>query len=108
MGDFVGALLKYLRVYPVPRLTLAGGLGKLVKLAQGHLDLHSARSQLDGAALARDLDRLGAPPRPPPRVSGWWWPCSCRSSAQALCAGSPRSAARWRLPRSPAASPSTS
>ncbi|HKF71695.1 MAG TPA: cobalt-precorrin-5B (C(1))-methyltransferase [Stellaceae bacterium] len=63
MGDFVGALLKYLRVYPVPRLTLAGGLGKLVKLAQGHLDLHSARSQLDGAALARDLDRLGAPPQ---------------------------------------------
>jgi cobalt-precorrin-5B (C1)-methyltransferase len=62
MGDFVGALLKYLRVHPVPRLTLAGGLGKLVKLAQGHLDLHSARSGLDGAALARDLDRLDAPP----------------------------------------------
>jgi cobalt-precorrin-5B (C1)-methyltransferase len=61
MGDFVGALLKYLRVHPVPRLTLAGGLGKLVKLAQGHLDLHSARSRLDGAALARDLDRFRAP-----------------------------------------------
>src|SRR5262249_16994895 len=27
MGDFVGALLKYLRDHPVPRLTLAGGLG---------------------------------------------------------------------------------
>jgi len=61
MGDFVGALLKYLRAHPVPRLTLAGGLGKLVKLAQGHLDLHSARSRLDGAALARLLARLGAP-----------------------------------------------
>ena len=61
MGDFAGALLKYLRTHPVPRLTLAGGLGKLVKLAQGHLDLHSARSRLDGGALARDLERLGAP-----------------------------------------------
>jgi cobalt-precorrin-5B (C1)-methyltransferase len=61
MGDFVGALLKYLRAHPVPRLTLAGGLGKLVKLAQGHLDLHSARSRLDGAALAGDLAELGAP-----------------------------------------------
>jgi len=61
MGDFAGALLKYLRAHPVPRFTLAGGLGKLVKLAQGHLDLHSARSRLDGAALARDLARLGAP-----------------------------------------------
>jgi cobalt-precorrin-5B (C1)-methyltransferase len=61
MGDFAGALLKYLRAHPVPRLTLAGGLGKLVKLAQGHLDLHSARSRLDGAALARDLAGLSAP-----------------------------------------------
>lgn len=62
MGDFVGALLKYLRTHRVPRLTLAGGLGKLVKLAQGNLDLHSARSRLDRAALARDLELLGAPP----------------------------------------------
>ena len=61
MGDFAGALLKYLRTHPIPRLTLAGGLGKLVKLAQGHLDLHSARSRLDGGALARDLQGLGAP-----------------------------------------------
>jgi cobalt-precorrin-5B (C1)-methyltransferase len=61
MGDFAGALLKYLRAHPVPRLTLAGGLGKLVKLAQGHLDLHSARSRLDGAALALQLADLGAP-----------------------------------------------
>jgi cobalt-precorrin-5B (C1)-methyltransferase len=62
MGDFAGALLKYLRTHPVPRLTLAGGLGKLVKLMQGHLDLHSARSRLDGAVFARDLAGLGAPP----------------------------------------------
>jgi cobalt-precorrin-5B (C1)-methyltransferase len=53
MGDFVGGLLKYLRDHPVPRLTVGGGFGKMAKLAQGALDLHSARSQLDRASLAR-------------------------------------------------------
>ncbi|WTW93725.1 cobalt-precorrin-5B (C(1))-methyltransferase [Streptomycetaceae bacterium NBC_01309] len=52
MGDFAGALLKYLRRHPVPRLTVAGGFAKLSKLADGHLDLHSARSQVDLDALA--------------------------------------------------------
>jgi cobalt-precorrin-5B (C1)-methyltransferase len=53
MGDFAGAVLKYLRRHPVPRLTVAGGIGKLAKLAEGHLDLHSARSQVSFEALAR-------------------------------------------------------
>ncbi|MFI6512539.1 cobalt-precorrin-5B (C(1))-methyltransferase [Streptosporangium sp. NPDC050855] len=52
MGDFAGAVLKYLRRHPVPRLTIAGGVGKLSKLADGHLDLHSGRSQVDPAMLA--------------------------------------------------------
>ncbi len=52
MGDFAGGLLKYLRVHPVARLTIAGGFAKLTKLAQGALDLHSARSQVDLAFLA--------------------------------------------------------
>jgi cobalt-precorrin-5B (C1)-methyltransferase len=52
MGDFAGAVLKYVRRHPVERLTIAGGIGKLTKLAQGHLDLHSKRSQVDFAALA--------------------------------------------------------
>lgn len=52
MGDFAGAVLKYVRAHPVDRLTIAGGIGKLTKLAQGHLDLHSKRSQVDFAALA--------------------------------------------------------
>ncbi|MDP9795792.1 cobalt-precorrin-5B (C1)-methyltransferase [Catenuloplanes nepalensis] len=52
MGDFAGAVLKYLRRHPVPRLTIAGGVGKLSKLADGHLDLHSGRSQVNLAALA--------------------------------------------------------
>ncbi len=47
MGDFAGALLKYLRRHPVPRLTIAGGFGKIGKLGAGHLDLHSGRSAVD-------------------------------------------------------------
>jgi len=62
MGDFVGALLKYLRRHPVERLALAGGFGKLAKLAQGALDLHSARSRLDGEALARLIEDLQLSP----------------------------------------------
>lgn len=52
MGDFVGGLLKYLRVHPVPRVTIAGGVAKLTKLAQGRLDLNSGRGAVDMAALA--------------------------------------------------------
>ena len=47
MGDFAGGVLKYLRSHPVPRVTIGGGFGKMVKLAQGHMDLHSGRSQVD-------------------------------------------------------------
>jgi cobalt-precorrin-5B (C1)-methyltransferase len=61
MGDFAGGMLKYLRRHPVPRLTLAGGFGKLAKLAAGHLDLHSSRSRLDLAALAELLRAASAP-----------------------------------------------
>ncbi len=52
MGDFVGGLLKYLHKNPVARVTIGGGFAKLTKLAQGRLDLHSARSSIDMAALA--------------------------------------------------------
>jgi len=57
MGDFAGGLLKYLRDHPLPKLTIAGGFAKMTKLAQGALDLHSSRSEVDRdvlAALARD------------------------------------------------------
>jgi len=53
MGDFVGGTLKYLRRHPVERLTIAGGIGKLSKLAQGAMDLHSGRSQVDFTVLAQ-------------------------------------------------------
>jgi cobalt-precorrin-5B (C1)-methyltransferase len=60
MGDFAGGMLKYLRDHPLPRLTIAGGFAKLVKLAQGALDLHSSRSSVDMAALSVLLEQLGA------------------------------------------------
>ena len=56
MGDFVGGMLKYLKRHPVDRITIGGGLGKLTKLGQGALDLHSGRSQVDFGALAKALD----------------------------------------------------
>lgn len=62
MGDFAGGTLKYLRQHSVPRLSLAGGFAKICKLAQGNLDLHSGRSQVDMDWLAERLRRLGAPP----------------------------------------------
>jgi cobalt-precorrin-5B (C1)-methyltransferase len=60
MGDFVGGTLKYLRHHPIPRLTIAGGFGKLSKLAAGHMDLHSKRSQVDTGFLASLAERAGA------------------------------------------------
>lgn len=62
MGDFAGGLLKYLRVHPIERLTIAGGFAKLTKLAQGALDLHSGRSQVSMAFLADEAERLGLNP----------------------------------------------
>ena len=52
MGDFVGGMLKYVRAHPVPRVTIAGGVAKMTKLAQGLLDLHSKRGAVDLEALA--------------------------------------------------------
>lgn len=57
MGDFVGGMLKYLKKHPVEKVTVAGGVAKMTKLAQGMLDVHSKRglADLEGlAALATD------------------------------------------------------
>src|SRR5215467_8717682 len=59
MGDFVGGMLKYLRTHPVPRVTIAGGVGKMTKLAQGLLDLHSKRGSVDLVWLAELAERAG-------------------------------------------------
>jgi len=60
MGDFVGGMLKYLRAHPVPKVTLAGGVAKMTKLAQGLLDLHSRRGAVDLATLATFARKAGA------------------------------------------------
>lgn len=59
MGDFAGGLLKYLRRHQVARLTIGGGIGKICKLAQGAMDLHSGRSQVDFARLGQWSRQLG-------------------------------------------------
>ncbi|WP_321339274.1 cobalt-precorrin-5B (C(1))-methyltransferase [uncultured Cohaesibacter sp.] len=59
MGDFVGGMLKYLRRNPVPRVTIGGGFAKLTKLAQGHMDLHSGRSQVDFNWMASQVAAIG-------------------------------------------------
>ncbi len=61
MGDFAGAVLKYLRRHPVPLLSLSGGFAKMSKLAAGYLDLHSKRSQVDLALLAALAERAAHP-----------------------------------------------
>lgn len=61
MGDFAGGLLKYLRSHPVSKLTMTGGFAKFTKLAQGALDLHSARSSVDFAFLQGLLAEAHAP-----------------------------------------------
>jgi cobalt-precorrin-5B (C1)-methyltransferase len=53
MGDFAGGLLKYVREHPVAHVTIGGGFGKITKLAQGAMDLHSGRSQVDFEWLAK-------------------------------------------------------
>lgn len=70
MGDFAGGLLKYLRRHPVPRLTLGGGFGKISKLAAGHLDLHSGRSQVDLDRLAETARVVGAGDALAARIAG--------------------------------------
>jgi cobalt-precorrin-5B (C1)-methyltransferase len=67
MGDFVGAVLKYLKKQPdkkplVRKLSICGGFGKISKLANGHLDLHSRVSSIDFEHLASLAKSIGAEP----------------------------------------------
>ena len=97
MGDFAGAVLKYLRRHPVPRLTMAGGIGKLAKLADGHLDLHSGRSQVV-LRLARGAGAgAGGSPRAGRRRAG------CEHRTGRAAAVHRRPASRWATswPRAP-------
>ncbi|MGA8602108.1 MAG: cobalt-precorrin-5B (C(1))-methyltransferase, partial [Beijerinckiaceae bacterium] len=51
--------LKYVRAHPVRRVTIAGGFAKMTKLAQGLLDLHSKRGEVDRARLAKFVAQAG-------------------------------------------------
>lgn len=68
MGDFAGGLLKYLRDNPIPNLTLAGGFAKFTKLANGFLDLHSGRSQVNLDWLASEAEKIGLVPNDSAKV----------------------------------------
>jgi cobalt-precorrin-5B (C1)-methyltransferase len=70
MGDFVGGMLKYLRGHPIPRVTIAGGVAKMTKLAQGLLDLHSKRGAVDLPALAEFAAAAGGTPALAARIVG--------------------------------------
>jgi cobalt-precorrin-5B (C1)-methyltransferase len=70
MGDFVGGMLKYLRKHPIPRVTVAGGVAKITKLAQGLLDLHSKRGAVDLAALAAVATASGGSAGLAERIAG--------------------------------------
>jgi cobalt-precorrin-5B (C1)-methyltransferase len=61
MGDFAGGMLKYLAKHPIGRVTIAGGVAKMTKLAQGMLDLHSKRGPADLDGLAAVARGVGAP-----------------------------------------------
>ncbi len=60
MGDFVGGTLKYIRKHPVAKVTIAGGIAKMTKLAHGMLDLHSNRGAPDLTELAEMALARGA------------------------------------------------
>lgn len=68
MGDFVGGTLKYVKAHPVPRVTIAGGVAKMTKLAQGLLDLHSKRGAVDLEALAALSRAAGGSAELPARI----------------------------------------
>ena len=97
MGDFVGGMLKYVRTHPVPRVTIAGGVGKMTKLAQGLLDLHSRRGSVDLAVLAELAEkarRLACAGSAHPRLQHCGRGLQPRRSTTAS-----RSAMRWRARR---------
>ena len=62
MGDMFGALLKYLKKHPLPRVTLASGFGKLSKFAAGEPDTHSRRCAIDFDFIADQALAVGAEP----------------------------------------------
>jgi cobalt-precorrin-5B (C1)-methyltransferase len=98
MGDFVGGMLKYLRGHPVPRVTIAGGVAKMTKLAQGLLDLHSKRGAVDLPALAEFAAAAGGTPALAARIAGANTAAQAfaDASAEGIALGDAVAAAAWQ------------
>lgn len=59
MGDFAGAVLKHIKKVSVKKLTICGGIGKISKLANGHMDLNSRVSDINFEHLASVASDMG-------------------------------------------------
>ena len=108
MGDFVGGMLKYLRRHPVPRVTIAGGIAKMTKLAQGFTDLHSKRGAVDLTELANMAAAAGGSATLCTRIIG------SNTTARSFCARAGAKVShsaigwrRWRGTSSECSSPAT-
>lgn len=60
MGDFVGAVIKYLKKPWVARLSICAGFGKMTKLSQGQMNLNSNHCQIDFTYLTEIAKQQGA------------------------------------------------
>ena len=98
MGDFVGGMLKYLRAHPIPRVTIAGGVAKMTKLAQGLLDLHSKRGAVDLPALAAVATASGGSAALAERIAGANTAAQAFADARSegIALGDAVAAAAWR------------
>lgn len=60
MGDFVGFALQHAKRLGIEKITLAGMIGKLSKVADGEMDVHSRRVAVDFGFLAAVAAESGA------------------------------------------------
>ncbi len=97
MGDFVGGMLKYLRAHPLPRVTVAGGIAKMTKLAQGRLDLHSKRGEVDLVALAAVARAQGASEAVAERIMAANTVAEAFAVAADVALGDAIAVAAWRI-----------
>jgi cobalt-precorrin-5B (C1)-methyltransferase len=98
MGDFVGGMLKYVKAHPVRRVTIAGGVAKMTKLAQGLLDLHSKRGSADLDGLAAVALAAGGSAQLADRIRGANMVAEAFSlaGAEEIAIGDAVAAAAWR------------
>lgn len=97
MGDFVGGMLKHLRAHPVPRVTIAGGVAKMTKLAQGLLDLHSKRGAISLETLAAIAKDAGAAPEVVAAIAGANTALHAFALAKGIALGDAVAARAWQV-----------